>query len=68
MRLREDLSPIERRETANRLWRLYDMVEAGRSRADIQNAIRFTALQIQPFCVLYEEGEQTNPMPVMEDA
>ena len=68
-RLREDLSPIERRETARRLWQIYDMIEAGRSRADIQDAIRYAALEIQPFCALYEEGDATNPCgPVMEAA
>jgi hypothetical protein len=66
-RLREDLSPPERRDTARRLWAIYDMIEGGRSRGDIQDAIRYAALEIQPFCALYEEGDATNPCgPAME--
>lgn len=69
MRLREDLSPIERRETARRLWAVVDMIEAGKSRADIRFAVMYAALEIQPFGGLYEEGDATNPCgPVMEAA
>jgi hypothetical protein len=68
MRLREDLSPIERRATANRLWRIVDMFQAGRSRADLRFAVMYAALEIQPFGSLYNEGEPINREPAMEEA
>lgn len=69
MRLREDLSPIERRETARRLWKIVDMIEAGKSRADIRFAVMYAALEIQPFGSLYAEGEPINACePALEAA
>lgn len=68
MRLKEALSPIERRATARRLWAIYDMFQAGKSRADIRFAVMYAALEIQPFGALYEEGEPINREPVMEVA
>ena len=68
-RLREDLSPPERRDTARRLWAIVDMLEACKSRSDIRFAVMYAALEIQPFGALYDEGEPVNACgPMMEES
>lgn len=42
------LSPVERITTAERLWKIIAMCDAGRSTSDIRDALKYMAQDIEP--------------------
>lgn len=58
----DSLSPLlteaERKATADRLWKLVEMIDAQKSPAELREAVLFTARQIEPFAARYQEARR----------
>lgn len=52
------LTEPERKATADRLWKVIEMIDAGRPPSEIREATVFTVRQIEPFNAQYQEKRQ----------
>lgn len=54
------LSSVERRVTANRLWRIIGMIDAKRPLSDLREAVTLTVREIEPFLAEYPKDRPVN--------
>jgi len=54
------LYPWERKATADRLWKIIGMIDAGRPLSDLREAVSLTVREIEPFLAEYPRDRPMN--------
>lgn len=54
------LYPWERKQTADRLWKIIQMIDAGRPHSDLREAVVLTVRDIEPFLAEYPRDRPIN--------
>lgn len=54
------LYPWERKQTADRLWKIIQMIDAGRPHSDLREAVVLTVRDIEPFLAEYPKDRPVN--------
>jgi hypothetical protein len=54
-RLKNELTPLERKQTVNRLWLIAEAIDRGESAWRLREMVTYTAFEIEPYGAQYEE-------------